>query len=269
MKQKIYGLVLSPSMSICGLLSFESLRAKSPIEWNLKYYGNELDRKTGNYETVLRSCFTDYRIHKPGHDSLFNGQPVVVYNGGKPVTLTGHVVDVSGIPAFTVGLSDQLHRVDKKLSPLTISDAAAIMFIDPNEQIFPGTSSVYAEIDLFLDAEDEKIRFDSTQAASEALRQAARSLLKSADEFDAKCAAADFVGEQAVVLSLSADQCLSASLSTSGTTRKADPEFVLRLLRDQLMTNITNAQRKEELLKHQKTLAEQLEQNAQELAKLG
>lgn len=269
MKQKIYGLVLSPSMSICGLLSFENTRPKNTGTLDLKYYGNELDRKNGNYETVMRGFFKDYRIHKKSHDSLFNGQPVVVNNDGTPVNLTGYVVAIDGIPDFTVGLSDQLHRVDKKLSPLTISDAAAIMFIDPNEQNFPGTSSVYAEIDLFLDAEDEKIRFDSTQAASEALRQAARSLLKSADEFDAKCAAADFVGEQTVALSLSADQCLSASLSTRGITRKADPEFVLRLLRDQLMTNITNAQRKEELLKHQKTLAEQLEQNAQELAKLG
>lgn len=269
MKQKIYGLVLSPSMSICGLVCFESLRAKTPNEWSVKYYGNELDRKAGNYEAVMRSHFTDYRIHKPGHDGLFNGQPVVVNNDGKPLTLTGRVVDMSGIPPFTVGDSDHMHRNNPNRPLLTVSDAAAMMFLDIGEQTFPGESTVRADFNLFTAAQDGAVLFKTSNEASNALREAARNLLKTADDFDANCAAAGFLADPPVDLNVNIDDCFVGRLSVTGRTQKAEPAFVLKLLREQLMKNISNAQRKEELTKQQRTLAEQLEKTSQELAKLG
>lgn len=268
MKKNLIGLVLSATHGITAILHFDN-KSKSENTLNLAYNGGQMSGLDGTHSRVLSDFFKAQQIKatiKNGSDSLFNGQAIVVNSADGEKTLSGVVVSVEGIPEFTVAKGSRHHSNDKS-GVMTVSDASAILVIDPANQPFGGVDSFKHELNLFSEF-DTSVVFENGSDAAQALRAAANDLLRQADQVEKGFNEMGF--EDGVKLSLgrSEDYLFAGTFSARGAVKRADSDYVISMINRHLHDYLTKLQKRNQLTARQAELQAELERNQTELGKL-
>lgn len=268
MKKSLIGLVLSATHGITAILYFED-KSKSENTLNLTYNGSHMNGLDGNYSGIMTAFFKASPLRasvKNGTDSLFNGQAVVINSSDGNKTLSGLVLPVEAIPEFTVAKGSRHHSSDKS-GVMTVSDASAIMVIDPNNQPFGGVESFSFELNIFNEFETSVV-FENGSDAAQTLRDAANNLLRQADQVEKSFDEMGFKDGVKLSLGRSEDCMFAGSFSARGEVKRASSENVISMIHRHLHESLTKHQKRNQLTARQAELQAELERNQAELGKL-